>query len=465
MAIATDGTNIYLGHNSTYFQTLDPHDLSIRASLSIDKEITAMKFYDHYIYAFSADELNIVDIGDPLAPVIDTHEKLLYDFDKLSVKDGFAYFNIDDRLQIVDISDIGYPRFRGSCEGLSTVSDMITSGSRTIMAGNEIRIIDASDPDQPVPGVPLELAYMVKAMDMAGGLLVVSGGENSMVDFQIYDIDDPTTITFRGEITSNPLSTVVNLSVNGKSVYTANGSDGFRIFDIGQPDTPVMTGRYITDGEALDIDVEGQLAYVLTSKGLQIFDVSIPAAPVFKSSTGISGNHIIVKDSLAYLTGNGLLQVIDVSDPFHPQFKGSARLSINDLVLDNDLIYATYQHWAAILKYIPPKIWLLSQNDGETYLRRERFQIRWMTDPAAAGTAVKFELWNGKGFVADLGTDENATGKGIFDAKWPLNIETGSDYWIRLVSTGNPDLHDVGNKTFSIVVSSDIPHKDWLFYQ
>ena len=86
---------------------------------------------------------------------------------------------------------------------------------------------------------------------------------------------------------------------------------------------PSFKGAYDTPGAAYRVQVVGNLAYVADfDSGLQILDISNPAAPTLKGSYNTPGNArgIQVVGNLAYVADQASgLQIIDVSNPAAPQ--------------------------------------------------------------------------------------------------------------------------------------------------
>jgi hypothetical protein len=114
-----------------------------------------------------------------------------------------------------------------------------------------------------------------------------------------------------------------SLEVRGGLGYIAAGKRGLDIIDVSDPAAPVLRGSCpVESGEAKDIAVEGNWAYVAAGEGgLQVFDVTDPAAPKLAglwNSPG-SGTGVSVRGDLAYLAdGDSGIAVVSVKDPARP---------------------------------------------------------------------------------------------------------------------------------------------------
>jgi len=112
------------------------------------------------------------------------------------------------------------------------------------------------------------------------------------------------------------------VTLAGNLAYVADYQSGLQILDVTDPAAPVRLGGYDTADNALVVDVSGNLAYVAHyTSGLQIIDVSDPAAPVglgVCDTPGIAYG-VAVASTTAYVADFFMgLQIIDVSDPAAP---------------------------------------------------------------------------------------------------------------------------------------------------
>jgi hypothetical protein len=104
----------------------------------------------------------------------------------------------------------------------------------------------------------------------------------------------------------------------------ADGVSGLQIIDISSLSAPNIVGNYDTPGDAMDVFVSGNLAYVAdAASGLQVIDVSDPVSAVFAGSYDtpgsawgvfVSGNYIYVADSdslqiLQFIPGSASAQI------------------------------------------------------------------------------------------------------------------------------------------------------------
>ncbi len=116
--------------------------------------------------------------------------------------------------------------------------------------------------------------------------------------------------------------------VVGSLAYVGDGGSGLQIIDVSNPAAPTLAGSYNTPDHAQGVFVVGSLAYVADDNvgGLQIIDVSNPAIPTLVGNYNTPGYawSVFVVGSLAYVADEGSgLQIIDVSNPAAPTRVGS----------------------------------------------------------------------------------------------------------------------------------------------
>jgi hypothetical protein len=70
------------------------------------------------------------------------------------------------------------------------------------------------------------------------------------------------------------------VNVVGNLAYIARGGAGLQIVDVSDPAAPVAVGGFDLPYSASDVDVVDNFAYVVNGAGLYVLDVSDPAAPV-----------------------------------------------------------------------------------------------------------------------------------------------------------------------------------------
>ncbi len=116
-----------------------------------------------------------------------------------------------------------------------------------------------------------------------------------------------------------------SFALSGNYAYVSEGLS-FVIFDISAPSAPVEVGRIMLPDMAWEIEIVGDYAYIAAwSKGLQVVDISDPAAPDlvgswWRENTGGWAYSVGVSSGYAYLGVFDNIIVLDVSDPTAPTY-------------------------------------------------------------------------------------------------------------------------------------------------
>ncbi len=137
----------------------------------------------------------------------------------------------------------------------------------------------------------------------------------------IFDISEPGSPALKGRYKTPDRAQ--GIFVTNDIAYIATASSGLLIIDVKKPEKPMFLSAYDTPGSAYNVYVNGSTAYVADGEsGLQIIDVSNPSAPRLQGSYNTPGSaqDVFVKDDIAYVAdGTSGLQIIDVHDPQLPR--------------------------------------------------------------------------------------------------------------------------------------------------
>ncbi|MCP5516642.1 MAG: hypothetical protein H7A45_05190 [Verrucomicrobiales bacterium] len=135
---------------------------------------------------------------------------------------------------------------------------------------------------------------------------------------------------------------VYDVVMAGNHAYVATSS-GLQVIDMSEPSDPRQEGICSTIGHAWGVVISGSYAFVACLEGgLQVVDISNPAIPQrvggyitggFSRSVAVSGNHafVAVEDSD--------LQVLDISDPLNPQRVGGYGVSSGAIAVSGNHAY------------------------------------------------------------------------------------------------------------------------------
>ena len=136
------------------------------------------------------------------------------------------------------------------------------------------------------------------------------------------------------------IGTCYDIRTSANLAFLAEGS-GLQIVDISNPAAPVALGRYRTPGDqTMSLQVQGNLVY-LAGETLTIVDVSNPSDPHLVGTFPERSTRLDLSGSLAMVATYQGLQVVDVSAPASPVSVGSKAIDggASDVQVVGDLVY------------------------------------------------------------------------------------------------------------------------------
>ncbi len=355
--------------------------------------------------------VHLVNIADPYAPYLLSTFETESDPRRVAVSGNLAYITqINYGLQIIDFSNATSPELIGVFEGVGSYNgtdyrDIILYGSYAFIAdyaynvthdSGGFQVLNISDPTDP------ELVYLydlhlVLNLTLDGTTLYISTQTTGVHSFdvsspasplyldnnieysylsemaiyndylvttgrncEIYDISDPSAISLASY--NRVMSSVYSVITSGNYAYIGHSYSGMTIVDISDPSSPEPVANHATAGGAHVIKVIDDLAYVTSTAGMEIFDVSDPLDPTllgyFQDSDSCGCEEFTIVGDLAYITGSPHeMYIVDISDPYNPLHicTYSPPPSTNTRHLENIAITGTTAYlcdWGSDIVYI-----------------------------------------------------------------------------------------------------------------
>jgi hypothetical protein len=325
--------------------------------------ISALTIKDEILYATQyPDFIKILDVTNPEQPLlIGSYQIPDAVIGYITISDTLAFVNtFSSGIQILNISNPANPQFVGSYDYYCT-NDIIISDNYAYIAGNDwFYILDISDLLNPicVGQIYGELCDMVLFENMIYG--VHASSPNNL---RIIDVSDPTNpvllsnfnlpiyssagiafkdftafIAYSGKVWSidveNPVNPVMmdtlNISnhtskiiIEENKAIVNNSTSGFVVIDITDPSDMSIISFYDTPGGAGQIDTIEDIVFVADCySGVQIIDINDPSIQNLYSRfyTGHKAAGFDFKDDNLYISDDMTgLEIISVSEPYNPQ--------------------------------------------------------------------------------------------------------------------------------------------------
>jgi hypothetical protein len=254
-------------------------------------------------------------------------------------------------VRVIDVSDPAAPvelsRFTSSCRGLELKDDLLLCFDT-----GELRITDVSDPAQPVHrgvlyaatpgGIVYDVALGTDFAHVSSTSILSTPqpvGNLQAVDLRVQAFPARNAVPYVsvGEYTA--------LEVVGSHVFGGAVAIGVDVFDISNPAAPSPVGSASVSGSVRDLLAVGTTLYVGTDNNVALFDIADPANPEPITTLSSSGRSLARAGNRLYVgsTFTGTLAVYDIADPTQPALVTSVPLGsgrIEDIDLAGNVLYA-----------------------------------------------------------------------------------------------------------------------------
>ena len=305
------------------------------------------------------DAVQIRDYGEPGSPVMSNILPGRFGFGDVGPLTDAEIIHDDDTAHALlagqrgiisaDLSNPSHPVQSSMTGGFDGITDLdILGGHAAVMHGEQISILDVSDPGSPVLMYDTDIISGLDELATAtpgDGMWILAVGEAILA----LDITDPSRITPGYASVAQDLYApmLVETAIINDRLYALVGSDvddSVQIFDLTDPYdiTPVSTGRIAGNQHAYGLfygisgmsvaEIDGMTYAVVVSAGsnaVSILDITDPRTPLLVS---------VIRDTILFaptyvdtytLDGStyaavsryygGGIQLIDISDPHAPE--------------------------------------------------------------------------------------------------------------------------------------------------
>eukprot|EP01064_Diplonema_japonicum_P029253 TRINITY_DN4689_c0_g1_i4.p1 TRINITY_DN4689_c0_g1~~TRINITY_DN4689_c0_g1_i4.p1 ORF type:complete len:580 (+),score=140.87 TRINITY_DN4689_c0_g1_i4:290-2029(+) len=259
-----------------------------------------------------------VDISNPAAPVlVGNHTTGGGHAMRFSVVGTTVYLASFSNLQIVDFSTPSAPKklvHNSTCRAYCVSVKGNRAYVGTVHEG--IQIFDVSDPSVLTYITTMDLPFLTIVWDLevnAAGTVLYAVADGRDGGVLVIDVSQPTPVQV-GKMLDRNVSAV---RVSGDHVYVSDEEDGLQVLDVSTPGSPVLAGTYSTWNQAQKVHVSGSYAYVADRQGgLQVFDVtdasSLVLAGTYRFAGGAQTVHAV---GTTVYVGADKLYVLDASTP------------------------------------------------------------------------------------------------------------------------------------------------------
>ncbi len=189
-------------------------------------------------------------------------------------------------LLLYDVSITALPTLKGTHFDAGMQVSAVRLGNNRAYIGidTKVRTLDITNPAAPVVLGDVELGAFALDLALQGTTLAAATDGSGVV---LIDVGPPVPVI----LSKVPaVERVHGIALAGNRMYAAGAASGLAIYDIGNLAGPIALGALALSGDALDVTVDGAMAYVaLGRRKLAVVDAGDPTKPAARGVTQLGG--------------------------------------------------------------------------------------------------------------------------------------------------------------------------------
>jgi hypothetical protein len=250
------------------------------------------------------------------------------DANLIEVAGPYAYLAAGPALKIFDIHNPSTPTALGTFKfDIEQIYGIAAAGPLLYVAADfeGLAVLDVSNPIQPALRSKIKTGRQTVAVAAANGRVLAADTKNGVEVIDVSNADNPLKI---GDYYMDGYCR--HVAISGSFGYAVGTPAGFSILDISKHDSPKELSLQPLERATMfaigELNGANKVAAITDRFGLQLYDISDPAAPVRISEYKRVGPSRRIKFAgpLVYVADGGEgVQLIDVSNPGKPMSAGS----------------------------------------------------------------------------------------------------------------------------------------------
>jgi hypothetical protein len=260
----------------------------------------------------------------PIGPQFQLRDHIGGAAQAVAVQAPYIYAGTGVEFAVVDASTIATPRRVGFVLLPDVITDLVVSGGYAYATLDlyGLAIVSIANPVAPAVVSLLRLPGVSARLAVASGYAYVVEGD-AVAGVSVIAVADPRN----PQLVAHLASGTYGASVAGARLYIADESAGLQIFDVRDPRAPRLLGSVHPSGIPFDAAVDGGYAYLATSTGLSVVDVTAPTAPhevAANQSVPAARNVRLAAAGKAIVLADlsGQLDIVDITEPRTPRLAG-----------------------------------------------------------------------------------------------------------------------------------------------
>ncbi len=257
--------------------------------------------------------LQAVDVSDPENPEAYLNAELSHSINEFEISSGFAFAVGEGALQVIDISMPGQEYTAAELPISSESYDIDLDGDFAYVVNDQgFMVCNISDPLSPSLEAQVPMIGIPMMVEVEDGFAYIGVFiDPYTTDFAVFDISDSINVHEVNRIhiagTLNTYHHMGSIALVGLHVLVSAG-DVLNIVNIETPESPDLVNvMNLMTGEAYEIHVAGNLAYLIGELGLRVLDISDPGEPyVVMYDESVIGRGMVLDPDFMYTTWFGL---------------------------------------------------------------------------------------------------------------------------------------------------------------
>jgi len=328
--VAVKGGYAYVGAEDLLIIDIDPV-ASAQIVNTMDPECSPdyISISGDYAYVSGGNQFSILDITDPVSPIIIINIELPYGmmsasgFGKFTASGDYAYVGIwhsagdigggGGHFYTFAIYDINPPESAHWVVSMDIgdfVTDIVVEGGYAYITNGDLAIIDITSPGSPELVGFASLPDRANSLELAGNYAYVTDLESGL---EIFDIQNPGSPELVNTI--NTPGSAMDVVLSGDTAFIADEGEGLQIIDVGQMGSSSIISSVEMLVDTNGADVSGDYAYV-GGQNFQIVNIEQPdnAYIVSKIDTIKDIDIVKIDGGYAYVQGEEF-HIIDIDPP------------------------------------------------------------------------------------------------------------------------------------------------------
>lgn len=238
-------------------------------------------------------QIDICDVSDPAKPVViggydqlggDDYNPARF----LAVSGDYLFVSNGEEqlLQVLNVSNPAAPVLASQWLLSGNARGIVLSGTTAFVGDNSgiLYTFNIADPAALTLSASATIGNHLSGMALSGNYLYIADRNGYLT---VADVSNPTAVAWVSSTTIAARASAMELEVAGGYVYVATLEEGVQIFDLVNPASPALVGRFTPFGTGMDVAVSGnRLLYTTASQwysgttvGLYLLDITAPAQP------------------------------------------------------------------------------------------------------------------------------------------------------------------------------------------